>query len=183
MPARAEALGVFYGGPVWQVHRDAANATMLNSDNVLLLRPARADSGFALGERSPLAPASPPPLVVATLCSCAMPVDDTLIGWFQSTVAPLLVEAGAELLATLVTEPSPNTFPRLPVREGEHVLAWFTAFATLEAYLRHCAALERKPAWQAVVDALDARRVRIETLRLSPTPQSRMPRLPRAREA
>src|SRR5207342_3098936 len=47
MPARAMALAAFYGGPAWQAHREAANATMLDSDNLLLLRPAYADSGFA----------------------------------------------------------------------------------------------------------------------------------------
>jgi hypothetical protein len=33
--ARREALAGFYFGPVWQRHRDAANATMVDSDNVL----------------------------------------------------------------------------------------------------------------------------------------------------
>src|SRR5438034_1313450 len=47
MPSRAEALKAFYGGPVWKAHREAANATMIDSDNVLLLRPARATSGFS----------------------------------------------------------------------------------------------------------------------------------------
>ena len=41
MPSRAEGLTAFYGGPVWQRHRDAANATMIDSDNVLLLPPRR----------------------------------------------------------------------------------------------------------------------------------------------
>jgi hypothetical protein len=38
MVRRKEALERFYGGPVWKAHRDAANATMIDSDNVLLLR-------------------------------------------------------------------------------------------------------------------------------------------------
>ena len=37
---RAPALGAFYSGPVWQEHGAAANATMVDVDNVLLLRPA-----------------------------------------------------------------------------------------------------------------------------------------------
>src|SRR5215813_2497817 len=37
MPARAQALQGFYGGPVWKKHRETANATMIDSDNVLLL--------------------------------------------------------------------------------------------------------------------------------------------------
>ena len=40
MPARHRALEGFYGGPVWAAHRHAANATMIDSDNVHLLRPA-----------------------------------------------------------------------------------------------------------------------------------------------
>src|SRR3954453_2272184 len=41
MDARADALTAFYRGPVWAAHRDAANATMIDSDDVLLLRPVR----------------------------------------------------------------------------------------------------------------------------------------------
>lgn len=40
MDVRRRALEAFYGGPVWAAHRAAANATMIDSDNVLLLRPA-----------------------------------------------------------------------------------------------------------------------------------------------
>ena len=47
MPSRAAALNLFYTGPVWAAHRDEANSTMINSDNVLLLRPAPPDAGFA----------------------------------------------------------------------------------------------------------------------------------------
>ena len=32
-------LAAFYDGPVWRAHRDEANATMIDSDDVLLLRP------------------------------------------------------------------------------------------------------------------------------------------------
>ncbi|MGW0669486.1 NIPSNAP family protein [Streptomyces sp. NPDC002746] len=38
MAHRRRALKAFYTGPVWRQHRDAANATMVDSDNVLLLR-------------------------------------------------------------------------------------------------------------------------------------------------
>jgi hypothetical protein len=47
METRATALQAFYGGPVWKEHRDAANATMVGSDNVLLLRPVSATSAFS----------------------------------------------------------------------------------------------------------------------------------------
>jgi hypothetical protein len=48
MTSRAKALNDFYSGPVWKAHREAANATMIDSDNVLLLRPAFPTSGFSL---------------------------------------------------------------------------------------------------------------------------------------
>src|SRR5260370_32825777 len=46
METRRGALEAFYTSPAWLDHRDAANATMIDSDNVLLLRPARPESGF-----------------------------------------------------------------------------------------------------------------------------------------
>src|SRR5450432_2088836 len=37
MTIRAQALEAFYSGPIWRAHRAAANETMIDSDNVLLL--------------------------------------------------------------------------------------------------------------------------------------------------
>ena len=45
MAARRRGLKAFCGGPVWAAHRDVANATMIDSDNVLLLRPHVAGLG------------------------------------------------------------------------------------------------------------------------------------------
>ena len=74
MASRREGLTAFYGGPVWQAHRNAANDTMLDSDNVLLLREAREGSGFVLG-RQPRPPQGaaeiPAGLLVATVYSLA----------------------------------------------------------------------------------------------------------------
>jgi hypothetical protein len=60
------ALEAFYGGPVWKAHSRAANDTMIDSDNVLLLRPV---AGLQLdgAERPPPgSSAAPAGLVVAT---------------------------------------------------------------------------------------------------------------------
>ena len=48
MESRARALAGFYDGATWQSHRSAANATLLDNDNVLLLRPTAAGAGFIL---------------------------------------------------------------------------------------------------------------------------------------
>src|SRR5207249_2492686 len=71
MASRAQALQDFYGGPVWKAHRETANATMVDSDNVLLLRPALPTSGFSFDGRHHLRAsrpnAVPKELVVATI--------------------------------------------------------------------------------------------------------------------
>src|SRR5262249_26021649 len=41
-----EALTRFYGGPIWEAHRDAANATMVEWDDVHPLRPVHPSRGF-----------------------------------------------------------------------------------------------------------------------------------------
>src|SRR5260221_10260881 len=47
MEARRKALEGFYFGPIWKAHRAAANDTIIDSDNVLLLKPARSASSFS----------------------------------------------------------------------------------------------------------------------------------------
>jgi hypothetical protein len=100
---RAEALERFYGGPVWAKHRDAANATMVDSDDVLLLRPLTA---FRPGRRGPVA------LTVALLDS---PPPAAIGGLDADGVIAVLATAGV-----------PNLYPRLPVRD-EHAVVWLRA--------------------------------------------------------
>ena len=70
-------------------------------------------------------------------------------------LAPRLRAAGAELLGIYVTETGENTFPRLPVREGEPVLVWFARFDDDDAHHRYEAALLADGLWNtAVAEAL-----------------------------
>jgi quinol monooxygenase YgiN len=176
MASRAAALQSFYGGPVWKAHREAANATMLDSDNVLLLRPARPASGFALagrerGERG--ARGDREEIVAVTIYSLDAPLIDDFIGLFERDLAPVLTESGAAIEAALVTESSPNTFPSLPVREGEHVFVWLSRFADRAAHDRHLAALAASARWPELSRSLEGRiSARPQTLLLSPTPRS-----------
>ncbi len=101
MAARKDALTTFYRGPIWKANRDAANATMIDSDNVLLLRPVNERFAF---------PASLEANVLEL----------TVFDLERSN----LVE-GAATAALLCTEHSENTFPALPVRTGENVLVAF----------------------------------------------------------
>ncbi|HTU69016.1 MAG TPA: NIPSNAP family protein [Candidatus Baltobacteraceae bacterium] len=119
MRSRREALEAFYDrSHAWLSNRDAANATLLDSDNVLLLRPAREKSGFDVsgltraqgGEHMRFAALS-----IAMLPGAA---DTAYVRSFEDEVLPKLREA-AERVAYFVTEAAANDF-RLPVRSGEH---------------------------------------------------------------
>ena len=176
MARRRASLEAFYGGPVWQAHRDAANATMVDSDDVLLLRPAAPACGFALDEAFP-APreARDAGLVVATLYAFDAPVDLDFLDFFAAELHPAFAAAGSRAIASFSTEYSENTFPRLPVREGTHVFAWFARFPDVAAHAAYREALVAQPGWRALAVSL-ARRLQgpPQVLRLAPTPRSRL---------
>lgn len=177
MPSRAQALKDFYGGPVWKAHREAANATMIDSDNVLLLHPAMPTSGFSFGNRERPRMGSNESrceLIVATIYYFNAPVDAGFVQFFEKTVKPAVIGSGATVLAFLVTEHSENTFPALPVREGENVFCWFARFNDPAAYERHIAALAQFPRWRDEISKELARRLKREPeiLKLSPTTRS-----------
>ena len=48
-----------------------------------------------------------------------------IVSFFELAIAPGLAATEASVLAYFVTEPSPNTFPRLPVREDANVFVFF----------------------------------------------------------
>ena len=159
-------------------HRDAANATMIDSDNVLLLRLAHPSSGFTLnGNRPPVgSSAKQDGFITATIYYFDAPVDSKFINYFEDTMKPTLINVGASILACFVTEDSPNTFPRLPVREGEHVFVWFAGFRDEEAYQIHLAALAESKIWKDEISKSLNRKLKRkpEVLRLSPTSRSRL---------
>lgn len=175
MPARGRALTDFYAGPVWQAHRDAANASIADSDNVLLLRPANGQP-FAPDTRPlPGEDGSAAGLVIVTIYYFDAPVDDEFRAFFERQIRPVLLETGAPVRARLETEPSANNF-RLPVREGEHVFVWIAAFSDQAAYRQHLAALADAASWRERIAGQLRRRLMAppEILRLAPTPRSRL---------
>lgn len=106
MARRHAALTAFYGGPVWRAHGPTARATMVDTDDVLLLRPL-----------VPFGPLPERPEVdgpASTVFVTAYPLD--------APAGDEVVELFADPLAVLVTEPSENTFPALPVRDGEYLV-------------------------------------------------------------
>ncbi len=135
MESRAAQLQQFYGGPVWKAHREAANVTMIDSDNVLLLRPVAGTAGFDLTNavRPVFAGGkSPANVIVAVIYHLKAGAEPAFADHFDASIAPLLRERGVKVAAQFVSEHHPNTFPALPVREDASVFIWFTSLPDLQ---------------------------------------------------
>jgi hypothetical protein len=154
---RAAALTAFYTGPAWKAHAAAANATMIDIDDVLLLRPVR---GFPpnTGGRPAVGAAAPATAISATICLGERPFDAEFFASFAGDAVPALAATGGRPVAWFSTEYAENDFPALPVRTGVHAFVWFARFESIEA-------LDNHPEWKP--PGVTAHR-----LRLSPTGRS-----------
>lgn len=148
--ARTRALPAFYGGPVWAQHGPAANETMLEWHDVLMLKPAAPGSGFDTSGLGRL-----PPGTVdledgrAYLVAVHHLVPDTadeVAALTAKAIADAVDSIGGEVLASLISDRSENGFARLPVREGECVVVTLIrpavpqAIPALETALREISA-------------------------------------------
>lgn len=169
MDMHAEALGAFYYGPVWKAHAAVANATMIDSDNVMLLEPL--DGGDVPLRRSASTDEAVLSIDVAFLDGQVSAADRSL----AERGSDAMLAAGAELLAVLTTHEAENDFPALPIRD-EHVLVWVSRFAN-DRGLEACRSrLQESTEWQTVLAGL-ARRgngLAMQRLRLQPTDGSRL---------
>ena len=161
MDSRATGLTSFYSGPVWHAHRDAARATMIDTDNVLLLHAPVAAAEFH--------PVPPSGLIVATIYYLNTPPAKAL-ATFESKVTPALQRTGVSPISWFVTEAAANNYPRLPVREGERVLVWFARFDSEADHAAHRQAMVDASAPLASMLSREP-----ETLRLKPTRRSWIP--------
>jgi hypothetical protein len=150
MAARLAVNTAFYDGPVWREHKAVLNRWILDSDNVLLLRPLHAGSGIpVIASVDPVAEADGAggiavlqifPVKEGALAQCAAAAEP----WFESYHGSGVTEAG--ILATL---DEANNFPRHPVRTDGTFLVWM-------GVLRDQQALDLlQPAFAAGSAALD----------------------------
>ncbi|MER9680495.1 NIPSNAP family protein [Mesorhizobium sp. M0184] len=182
MEARKHALTAFYDGPVWAAWRDAANATMISSDDVLLLKPAWPGASLDLSgsKRVPRSDLEKPSassdlqaIVVIKIHHLQPGLEARFAKECQTAALPVLAALGARPLAAFVTEHAENSFPRLPVRASENVFISITGFASADAHARHEAALAAFPRWQEFEQAAQWDLARpVEVLRLAPTARS-----------
>src|SRR4029077_1658885 len=131
------------------------NATMVDVDNVLLLRPA--EGGPALeGDPARRPPGGAPAPDAARPAALGSPAADgaaaptAVIGPAEADLEVIESALGESVLARFVTEHARNDFPALPVREDVDVVVWLAAGE------------HELPAG-------------VERLRLQPTPRSLLP--------
>ncbi len=165
MDRRRSALEAFYlQSPAWLQNRDAANATLIDSDNVLLLRPARPASGFDLSglpRRSQTETANGS-CVAAAIFMLADPASREILDRFGENALAAAAQ-DARRIAWFITEERANDFPRLPVRENERALVVTGICEDEEQAERWLDALEN-----AMPPQLRTALLHIERLRLQP---------------
>lgn len=112
MASRAAALDGFYTSDVWRAHRNAANATMIDTDNVLLLKPVGRDPITPGVRRPAIGETQGGGLIIATIYPLAHGAEDVFLAALDTS----------DTIACFRTEHATNSYPRLPVREGESVV-------------------------------------------------------------
>ena len=184
MTARQQGLECFYGGPVWQRHRDAANATMIDSSDVRLLRPARpAWAPVTPGlprqrhddaEEHPNGTAAPTPLYVLAVLMRPAAIDAATLRLVEREVLPAWRDAGVPPCAVFATESACNDYPRLPVRTDAQALVWLARVPHAAAWARAQQRLADTPAWaQRALPALQrGADAALALRRLAPTQRS-----------
>lgn len=170
--ARAEINGAFYNGLLWKERADETNARLVDSGNVLLLRPLAPDRGLAAQPAVDAAEDSKAPagVVVLQILAVKTGMVDAAAREAENSFAAYRA-AGAHEAGVLVTLDLPNNFPRHPVRtDGPH-LVWVGVVkdqATLNSLL---------PLHETAAATLSARallREAPETVLLDPTRHSRL---------
>ncbi|MDB5095023.1 MAG: hypothetical protein JWO85_3124 [Candidatus Eremiobacteraeota bacterium] len=166
---RHDALHAFYTSATWLENRNEANATLLDSDDVLLLRDARAGSGFDLQGlvRPAGAERQAESFVAVFVFMLDGHADEDFVSAFEAGIVPA-VRAHAQRVAAFVTDEHPNDYPRLPVREGE----WAAVVTGVAANADELAACVRAVEDLELPDTVDRRVVSRETLRLVPASRS-----------
>jgi len=136
---RPGALGAFYNGPVWQAHRDRANATMLDSEDVHLLATIAPEDGFVRPNR-PRRPrgafATNGSRFIVMLYRLKDPARSCA---FDARLRDSLAETGVDPLASFSTLEVQNNFPALPIHTDDPVhmvLIRFDNAVGLETWLQ-----------------------------------------------
>ncbi|PZR74337.1 MAG: hypothetical protein DLM52_09635 [Chthoniobacterales bacterium] len=146
MYARATVNGCFYFGPLWREHSAAANNLLIDSDDVLLLRPlSPAEAVPILPAVDPIMePAGASGVVIAQIYPIEPNEMQNVVRRFNDIFASY---RGADVrkAGVLVTLDAPNNFPQHPIRTDGPFLVWLGMVKEDESLERNFRPLAEQP--------------------------------------
>ncbi|MGI9023981.1 MAG: hypothetical protein ACR2GP_00045 [Burkholderiaceae bacterium] len=177
--ARPIVSSAFYYGPLWKEHRGKLNAALDDSDNVMLLRPLRPESGI------PVLPAVDPVtdkkgaqgIVVIQIFAIRKGSENAFAEQAVAAFARYRM-AAVHQAGVLVSLDVPNNFPQLPIRTDGPWLVWIGVIEDKQALDVRFEPIAKTVAQSLVATGL--LREAPELLVLDPTPRSRLRWLPDA---
>lgn len=117
MAERQRILTAFYAeGEVWRANHHEVNSWLVDSHNVLLVRPV-----------SDVMPSATDDSIVAMYNRLSQE-PPTAAAEERDDIAHTISKSGGRLVVKLATDPSENNYPRHPIRTGEFGFVWFATF-------------------------------------------------------
>jgi hypothetical protein len=170
--ARPIVNSAFYYGPLWKEHRVKVNAILPDSDNVMLLRPARVDSGVTV--LPAVEPVTEPDGAHGIVVAQVFPVDKGAEDAFAARAGSEFAHyatPGVHPAGVLVSLDVPNNFPQLPIRSDGPWVVWLGVVRDEQALHDLEAAMVRSEKALAATGLL---RGTAERIVMDPTPRSRL---------
>jgi hypothetical protein len=170
--ARPIVNSAFYYGPLWKEHRVKVNAILPDSDNVMLLRPARVDSGVTV--LPAVDPVTEPDGAHGIVVAQVFPVDKGAEDAFAARAGSEFAHyatPGVHPAGVLVSLDVPNNFPQLPIRSDGPWVVWLGVVRDEQALHDLEAAMVRSEKALAATGLL---RGTAERIVMDPTPRSRL---------
>jgi hypothetical protein len=175
--ARAIVNSAIYYGPVWKEHRSTMNDRLIDSDNVLLLRP------LAPGREVIVLPAVDPvaetPGARGVVAAQVFAVEAGRVDALAERAEAAFVayrSVGVREAGVLVTLDGPNNFPQHPIRTDGPFLVWLGVMKDDETLDGRFQALVEESSRSLASSGL--LRGAPELVVLDPTPRSRLRWLP-----
>ncbi len=177
MDARATVSAAFYYGPLWEEHRMIMNNRLIDSDDVLLLRPLSQERGITvLPAVDPnFETAGAQGIVVAQIFAINPNDVDAFTQQAKATLAGYQ-DAGVREVGVLVTLDAKNNFPQLPIRTDGPYLVWLGMLKDDQALETQFNPLAKR--YISTLVGTGYLRAKPESIVLDPTRRSRLRWLP-----
>jgi hypothetical protein len=173
LDARGAICGAFYHGPVWKEHRQKINDLVVDSENVLLLRPLSPARGVLV--LPAVDPVREEPAARGVAVAQIYPLRAESVDAFVQQAEPHFAAyraAGAREAGVLVTLDAVNNFPQHPIRSDGPFLVWLGLLENEGSLENDFCPLAERAAQSLAAGAL--LRGEPELVILDPAPRSRL---------